>query len=225
MSKEIYSKPSSNKSITDNNPAYPLSRSMLADIEKEIYKMGNSFFAGFHGYPRKIKFESQDSREQIILLLRRHFITNITWILITVLLSFIPLTFSFFGILNLLPSNFQLMTYVIWYLFVLAYFFENILTWLYNVYIITDERVVDVDFVSLVYKHISETKIDKIEDVTYEQGGLFQSFFDSGTVAIQTAAEEREFEFEYVSQPSRIAKVLNQLIIQEEQEKIEGRVN
>jgi len=90
---------------------------------------------------------------------------------------------------------------------------------------VTDERVVDVDFKSLVYKNISEAKIDKIEDVTYRQGGLIQSFFDFGTVAIQTAAEKREFEFELVSQPSRLAKILNRLIVQEEQEKIEGRVN
>jgi len=223
MPQEIY--PNLPTKQISNKPSYPLSRAMLADIEKEIVKMKNSFFAGFHGYPKELRFESQDSKEQIILLLRRHFVTNLPWIFITILLSLIPLAFPFFGILDLLPPDFQLITFIIWYLFVLAYFFENILSWLYNVYIVTDERVVDVDFKSLVYKNISEAKIDKIEDVTYRQGGLIQSFFDFGTVAIQTAAEKREFEFELVSQPSRLAKILNRLIVQEEQEKIEGRVN
>jgi len=221
MPQEIYS----SSSKAPKNPSHPLSRTMLMNLEKDLHRMGKSFFAGFDSYPRAIKFESQEAKEQIILLLRRHFITNIPWIFIALMMILISFLFPFFGVLDLLPVRFQTMTYILWYLFITAYVLEKLLSWLYNVYIITDERIVDIDFYSLVYKRISEAKIEKIEDVTYVQGGFIQSLFDFGTVTIQTAAEKREFEMEFVPQPSRLAKVLNQLILQEEQEKIEGRVN
>jgi len=225
MPQEIYHNPSAAKFDEPKTKSYPLSRTMLFDLEKDLKTMGRSFFAGFDSYPRAIKFESQEAKEQIILLLRRHFITNIPWILTALLMLVVSRFFSYFGILELLPPHFQTITYLLWYLFIIAYVLEKLLSWLYNVYIITDERIVDIDFHSLVYKRISEAKIEKIEDVTYTQGGFIQSLFDFGTVTIQTAAEKREFEMEYVPQPSRLAKVLNQLILQEEQEKIEGRVN
>ncbi len=225
MVQEIYKNPSSTKATQSAKQSFPLSRTMLADLEKDLRHMGKSFFAGFDSYPKAIKFESQETKEQIILLLRRHFITNIPWILMAAFLIFLSFLFPFFGVLELLPGQYQMMTYILWYLLVAAYVIEKTLSWLYNVYIITDERIVDIDFYSLVYKRISEAKIEKIEDVTYIQGGFIQSLFDFGTVTIQTAAEKREFEMEFVPQPSRLAKVLNQLILQEEQEKIEGRVN
>lgn len=225
MPQEIYHSSSDNKAGLSPKANHPLSRKMLVDLEKDLKSLGRSFWKGYDSFPRAVKFESQESKEQIVLLLRRHFITNIPWIFIAIVLTLVSFLFPYFGILSVLPSRFQFMTYILWYLFVLAYVIENLLSWLYNVYIITDERIVDIDFYSLVYKRISEAKIEKIEDVTYTQGGFIQSLFDFGTVTIQTAAEKREFEMEYVPQPSRLAKVLNQLILQEEQEKIEGRVN
>ena len=102
---------------------------------------------------------------------------------------------------------------------------ESFLTWYFNVYIITDERIIDVDFLSLIYQNISSAKIDNIEDVTATKGGALRSVFDFGKVQIQTAAEKREFEFEDVPHPSKVTKLLNELMIEEEVEKIEGRVN
>ena len=174
-------------------------------------------------YPKHITFETQDIQEEIILLLRRHFFTNLNWIFISLIMIAIPSLLVYFPILDLLPASFQLFTLIIWYVLVLIYILENFLSWYFNVYIITDERLIDVDFYSLIYKRISEAKIDNIEDVTYSQGGFAQSILNYGTVTIQTAGEKPEFDFEYVPEPARVAKVLNLLMLQEEQEKIEGK--
>jgi hypothetical protein len=77
----------------------------------------------------------------------------------------------------------------------------------------------------LIYQNISAAKIDNIEDVTATKGGALRSVFDFGTVHIQTAAEKTQFEFEDVPHPSQVTKLLNELILEEEREKNEGRVN
>jgi hypothetical protein len=220
--RQVYS--SKKHDTSQKNSQHSTSKEMHNELKKDLKKMGKSFFAGFDSFPKALKFESQESQEEIILFLRRHFVINLPWIFIAILLAIFPLLFSSLGFFSFLPDRFGFMTYLLWYIFILVYILEKFLSWLYNVYIVTDERIIDVDFHSLIYKKISETKIDKIEDVTYVQGGFVESFFNYGTVFIQTAAEKREFEFEHVTQPARVAKVLNQLILQEEQEKIEGRV-
>lgn len=216
---EIYSAPSSASQPQNKKPD---SIRLEAEIQKEILNIKNSFLSGFVAYPQSTSFETQEEKEKIILLLRQHFITNIHWILMVILMLFAPLILSVIPLIDFLPARFQFMTVLIWYLFTLAYFLESSLSWYFNVYIVTDERVIDTDFYSLIYKHVSETKIDRIEDVTYIQGGFIQSMFNYGIVKIQTAGEIPELAFENVPQPAKIAKILNQLILQEEQEMLEG---
>jgi uncharacterized membrane protein YdbT with pleckstrin-like domain len=124
-----------------------------------------------------------------------------------------------------LPDTYQFAGLIIWYLLLTGFVLESFLTWFFNVYIITDERIIDVDFLSLIYRNISTAKIDNIEDVTATTGGAIQAMFDFGTVQIQTAAEKREFEFNDVPHPNRVSKLINELLLEEEREKVEGRVN
>lgn len=182
-------------------------------------------FEAFAAKPLKTFFSSQNSDEQIILVLRKHPITQIKWLISAIILAFIPFLFNGISILGFLPSSYQFAGLVIWYLLLAGFIFESFLTWFFNVYIITDERIIDVDFLSLIYRNISTAKIDNIEDVTATTGGAIPAMFDYGTVTIQTAAEKREFEFNDVPHPNRVSKLLNELLLEEEREKIEGRVN
>lgn len=106
----------------------------------------------------------------------------------------------------------------------MAFVFEQFLLWFFSINIVTDERVIDIDFFGLLFKHVSVAQIDKIEDVNYFQKGIFGAFFNFGNVLIQTAAEVTEFVFNNVPNPDRVVKVISELISEEEQEQLEGRV-
>ena len=183
----------------------------------------NSMHA-FVAKPEKIAFASQSKDEQIILLLRKHPVTQIKWILTALLLTLVPALINSLGVFSLLPPNYEFAANVGWYLLITGFVVESFLSWFFNVYIITDERIIDVDFLSLIYRNISSAKIDNIEDVTATTGGALRAIFNFGSVKIQTAAAETEFEFEDVPQPNKVTKLLNELILEEEQEKVEGRV-
>lgn len=199
-----------------------------AEARKIIKEVGEKKtknpLAAFVALPSKINFETQDEEEKIILFLRRHWATNIFWILISFLMIIAPLILKIIPLLGFLPLRFKIIAIMLWYLIILAFVFEQFLTWFFNVYIITDERIIDVDFVSLTYRRITDAQIERIQDITYKTGGLLRSIFDYGDIYVQTAGEQREIEFNSVPKPDKVVKVLGQLIIQEQQEKIEGRV-
>jgi hypothetical protein len=174
--------------------------------------------------PGKVRFETQERREKVILLLRQHWLTQVKWLALAVLMLWAPLSLLWIPFIDFLPGNYQFMIIVIWYLLLIAFIYEKFISWFYHVFIITDERVIDIDFYHLLYKEISGTKIDNIEDVTFSQGGMIRAMFNYGNVAIQTAAEKREFTIESVPEPNRVVKILNELKLEEEHEKIIGKV-
>jgi len=180
--------------------------------------------AAFIKKPKNINFETQEKKEEIVLFLRRHWITNVPWVLVIVLMLVAPVFLRFFPLLDFLPGRFQFITLIGWYLLTTAVVFEKFLSWLFNVNIITDERIVDIDFPSLLYREISSAKIDQVQDISTKVGGFIRSLFNYGDVLIQTAGTEPEICFEAVPRPGQVAKILNQMMLEEEQEKIEGRV-
>lgn len=181
--------------------------------------------AAFVVRPKQLTFETQEAQEKVLLLLRRHVITNVPWIAGAVLMSLAPAVVRvILPEIDWVPLRFQLMLMMMWYLLTVGLVLEKFLSWYFNVYIVTDERIVDIDFYSLIYKEISDTKIERIQDVTLVQGGVVRALFNFGTVNIQTAGERREFDFEDVPKPQVVAKFLNEMMLEEEREKIEGRV-
>lgn len=183
--------------------------------------------------PEKTKFESQHSKEKILIMARKHIVTNIGWVLTVLALSFIPLFWGEFPLVALVSSGVRFGLFVLWYLALLLFAFQKMLLWFYNIYIITDERIIDVDFFGLLYKNINVTQIRKVEDVNYSQVGLMSSIFNFGNIVIQTASEQMSddrgeeqsaFTFQAISRPDRVIRVVMQLMEQEEQESYEGRV-
>lgn len=182
-------------------------------------------FAAYAAKPFDTAFDVQASSEVIVLLLRQHPVTQVKWLMIAMALLLLPGLFSSIDLLGFLPLRFQFAALVGWYLVTAGFILQSFIKWFYNVYIITDERIIDIDFHSLIFRDVSAAKIDKIEDTTASTGGFWGSIFDYGTITIQTAAEKREFEFEDVPHPARVSKLINEMIIEEEREEIEGRVS
>lgn len=167
----------------------------------------------FHSYCVRpnIHFEGQFDDEEVLLVVRSHPISQLSWIINGFILIFIliliditlfnSLTFIHFIVVNLICSF--LVVSFLWFNF-LAYFF--------NIGIITNQRIIDVDYRTVFYKDVSETIYSKIEDVSAKSTGMFQSFFDYGDVYIQTAGSNNNLQFESVSKPSQVVKKIISLI-------------
>jgi len=123
----------------------------------------------------------------------------------------LPFVLNFFDVLNFLPSKYVFISTMFWYLLTFIYAFEKFLHWYFNVFIVTNQRVVDIDFNNMLNKHFAEAGIDMIQDVSSTVKGVSGTFFNYGTILIQTASEINEITFEDVPNPEKIIKVLQEL--------------
>lgn len=195
----------------------------IKKIDTQLVRKTKNPLASFISFPSKVHFETQQREEPIVLLLRRHWITNISWILLVVLMILGPLIISFLPIVDFLPSRFFIFFTILWYLLTLTFTLEKFISWFFNIFLITDERVVDVDFYSLTYKQISDAGLDKIQDITYRTGGVVGSIINFGDILFQTAGNQPNIEFEKVPRPAQVVSILNELIVQEQQDMLNGK--
>jgi hypothetical protein len=161
-------------------------------------------------------FETQVEGEKLLALYRAHFVTNTRWILITILLAATPPIVAIINVLDPIISNFNIPSYsvdgfaLIWYLGTFAFAFQHFLNWYFNIYIVTDRRIVDMDFFQLLYKKVSSAHLENIEDITFTIGGVSQVLFHYGDIHIQTAGTENNFEFLKVPNPNVVKQIIEE---------------
>jgi len=210
-------------------PAAPVPQPLTQQtVDPEVAaKSSGGMFSAFSVQPSEVQFGESEEGEQILLLLRAHLVTNVPWILITIGLLVFPIILipllsaaGGFGI----GAGAGFVFFLFWYATTATYAFLNFLYWYFNVYIVTNERIIDTDWYSVVVRKVSSTQIAKLQDVNAVQVGALQGIFDYGNVRIETAAEEENFEFENVPHPQLVAKQINELMQKEEEEGEGGTV-
>ncbi len=175
------------------------------------------FFPAFFDRPDKMRFSEQEPDEQIELLLRQHFITNIPWIFFAIIAAIIP--FIIFNLraliglsfLSFVPSQFLLATLTLWYLLISAYVIENFLHWYFNIYIVTNTHLVDIDFDNILSRKVTEIHIGDVESAAANIKGLIASLFNFGDVVVETAAKKQEIGFLNVPFPDRVSDRINDI--------------
>lgn len=169
----------------------------------------HSFLHAYCKWP-DVAFENQGKEEKVILMLRAHPITQVSWIINVLILFILQIVANlvFAGVLSP-ASSFALNLSLV--VFILSYAWINVLVYLFNVGIITNLKILDVDFSAVIYKEVTEAKLEKIEDVTAKTSGYFASIFNFGGVFIQTAGTEANVEFLKVPRPSDVVQVVNDL--------------
>lgn len=201
--------------FTSPDPVIPPKAPVTEKQKSEIPGHSHNIFSAFSLYPDDVDFETRDNKERIVLMLRQHPIINLKWIITTAILLTGPTIINLFGIFSLLPTGFPLVITLAWYLVTSAYAIEGFLGWYFNVYFITEKRVIDVDFYNLIDKRVSSAEIEKIQDVSYTTGGVTRTMFNFGDIIIQTASEIPEFIFEGVPNPEKATKILDDLRMKE----------
>ncbi len=166
----------------------------------------------FMSFPKELNFHGKEKGEQVVLILRSHWIVTVPYLFLAVIVFVLP-----FVLASLMPTFFSsialLISLIITSLLVsLGIMVSTFVKWFYTVHIITDQRVVDLDFTSIMNHSMAEAQLEKIEDVTHKQLGIIGSIFDVGSVYIQTAGSQNEIEFSNVPRPRDIHDILFDLL-------------
>ena len=99
------------------------------------------------------------------------------------------------------------------YSILFSYIFFNILLWLFNVGIVSNHRIIDVDYHLVLFKEITATSISDVADVTGTTSGFIRSLFQFGDIHIQTAGKSANIEFNNVPQVDQVVSIINRIML------------
>jgi hypothetical protein len=197
-------------------------------IPKKFRNLGKTFTENltneknpyFLPFPKGVSFYGKEKDEEIILVVRSHWIKYLPFVAVSFLILFLPFLFSLLDTAFSENTVLFLAFFIPCLTFSLSVIVYAFIKWFYNVNIITDKRIVDLDFTSVASHSFSEARLEKIEDITHKQLGLVGSLFDVGTVYFQTAGATAEIEFNTITKPRIIQDILYDLLDSKKKRKI-----
>lgn len=168
--------------------------------------------ASFADNPSGVCFDTQEKGEKIILLVRQHLISQIGALLEIIGLLLLPAVIGpavvllGINIFDYFEPRQLFWVGAFWYLLCFGFAFYKFLHWYFNVYLLTNERIVDFDYKGILHIETAYANLNQIQDVSPKIIGFFGTFFHYGNVYLQTAGEKQEFEFHHVAKPDEVAK-------------------
>lgn len=148
--------------------------------------------------------------EYIILYIHRHWIILFASIMKYIALAWVPILVYFVlvfqgnfnwqglsGLLFILGSS-------LFYLYLWLFLFNTLLDHYLDVWIVTNERIINVEQINLFSRLISEKQLDKMQDITVIAKGFWPTIFNYGDVHIQTAGSMERFVFRQVPNPRKV---------------------
>ncbi|MDE2213405.1 MAG: PH domain-containing protein [Patescibacteria group bacterium] len=138
-----------------------------------------------------------ESGERLVTVIRKHWIVMVGFLCGIALCAIAP-----YVLLRLVPAglftNIPAATagpvlaffYLLWLLALWMILFVKWTSFYLDVWIVTDERLINIDQVGLFRRDVSTTWLEKLQDVEVDVHGLFQTLFGFGTIKIFTAGED-----------------------------------
>lgn len=157
----------------------------------------------------------QKSYEKIIHTLRRHWVTFVPTTLLFLVLLSVPVVL-YFMFKTLFPGFFDgpvaaplaRLFASAYYLGLIMFFYTQFTIFYLDMWIVTNDRIVDIEQLGLFYRTVSELDLFRIQDVTTTVHGFFASLFHYGDVDIKTASVNISIIFKNVPHPDALRQEL-----------------
>lgn len=161
-----------------------------------------------------IDFPGKQENEEVKLLLRQHPFILIRQNIIYLFYFIVPLILYLLGksyfafILSFPIYPIFILLISLYYFFFLFFFLIEWVDYYFDAWIVTDRRLIDVEQIGLFRRSVSETRLEKMQDVSFEIKGLFGTIFHYGLISVQTAGAAQNFTINKVSDPAKIKTIL-----------------
>lgn len=160
----------------------------------------------------------QKSYEKIEYYLHRAGITFIPTLLMFLVLLAMPVALYFllqniFPLWLTDPKIFPLLVLgaSIFYLGIYLFIYAQFVDFYLDSWVVTNDRIIDIDQLGLFAKTVSEMDLYRIQDVTVDVKGFFHTIFNYGNVIIKTASGNAHIIFYNVPNPTEIGRTLIEL--------------
>lgn len=166
------------------------------------------------------KLPGQLENEEVIKIVRKDIFVLVKAILFFMLLAILPVLFFYITLESIFPTlltgQISYPVFVvcasIYYLCIWLFFFFSFIDYYLDIWVVTNERVIDIRQQGFFSRVISEQRLFRIQDVTSEIHGFIPTVFKYGDVHIQTAAQKQRFHFQEVPDPDGIRDSIIKLV-------------
>ena len=152
--------------------------------------------------------------EHIVTEVRRHMFVFYTKIFTIFILGLLPLLFivpAANAVSNILPGQGLASVSVVYLLFLLVLiivFFFQWTDYYLDVWIITTERIFDIEQKGLFSREISVFQLERIQEVNVKIGGIIATFLKFGDVHIHTAGSTEDLAIKSADKPLVVKKAI-----------------
>lgn len=165
--------------------------------------------------PQKVHYSDLHPGEKIHLFVRRHPVSLSRWFFAALFMGLLPwlAALSVVGI-NTPESIIYIFEtlLVCWYLLLIGAVLENFLLWYFDIYLVTNKRVVDIDVNFNLHRKVAEIDLETVQYVTYQSTGLLGALFDVGSVCVETYGGQKDFKLLNVHRPSVVHDLITDQI-------------
>lgn len=144
--------------------------------------------------------------EKVDLVVRRHWIA----------FAFLGL-YAFWGIaltislLIVFQGSFVYFIISVFWMYYLLFLYISWINYELDIFVFTNNRIICIEQKSFLNRFISETTLDKIQEVTVQTKGLLANIFDFGTLTIITAGSSPNFDMTYSPSPMVNSRYINNI--------------
>jgi uncharacterized membrane protein YdbT with pleckstrin-like domain len=143
--------------------------------------------------------------EEVIEIVHQYLLTYWPSIFLVMFLILAPFFFLFplfsLGFWGIVIFLFSLIVGII-------YGLRKFIIWYFNVFVITNQRIIDIDQRGFFDRIVSEAPYEKIQDVSYRIKGLIKTLFHYGNIQIQTAGSQVCLELKDIKEPEKIQALI-----------------
>ena len=163
-------------------------------------------------------FPGKQPDERVLMIIRKHPIVYIRNLLVFLVASILPLAIFLMIWSGSFPLSEGGTVSVIGYLGASLYFLYSLalllISWLddeFDLFLLTDHRLIDITQVSFLKRTVATTPLDQIQDTTSDIHGVLGTLLNYGNIDVQTAAgDASSFTIDHVPDPGMVArKILN----------------
>lgn len=89
--------------------------------------------------------------------------------------------------------------------------------WYYNIFVITNKRVIDIYQKGIFSRDVSEIMLSKMLDVSYQRKGILQTIFKYGNIYLQVAGNEIKLVIAKIKNPQEVQRILSDYVQETEE--------
>ena len=159
------------------------------------------------------EFIGQREDEEVVLVRFKHWymvVAPMARAILIILISFvIPIWLNFANFI--FSYGLTTLIYYLWLVFWIGYMIYQYINWYRDRFIITTQRLINVDQRGVLHRQIAEVELDRVQNIPHVIRGVAATRFNFGTVIVQSAGTS-DLTLEQVANPALVQEDITRLV-------------